>query len=129
VWAFALNGPIDQVAAAPAPQSKIELTGAAVRIGGEVGTATTLGGTWIFEGTIRTQDFRFDPQRAAVPVGTTVTWQNMGAAPHTVTDNKQAFDSGDIPAGGTYSRTFDTAGTFIYLCSPHPWMLGEIQVQ
>jgi quinohemoprotein ethanol dehydrogenase len=129
VWAFSLNGVIDEVAAPTKPQTKVELGGMPVRLGGEVGTATTLGGTWIFEGTVRTLDFRFDPPRVAVPAGTTISWENLGTTIHTVTDNKQAFDSGDIPAGGVYSRTFDTPGTFIYLCSPHPWMIAEIQVQ
>ena len=100
-----------------------------VRLGGEVGTATTLGGAWIFEGTVRTLDFRFDPNRIQVPAGTTVSWQNLGSTLHTVTAQKGEFDSGDIPAGGTYSRTFDTPGTFIYLCSPHPWMIADLQVQ
>lgn len=38
------------------------------------------------------------------------------------------FDSRDIPASGTFSRTFDTAGTFEYECIYHP-MFGTVNVQ
>jgi alcohol dehydrogenase (cytochrome c) len=130
VWAFSLNGPIDQVAAPPPIDTKVTLTGNPVRLGGEVGNpTTTLGGTWIFEGTVRTLDFRFDPMRIQVPVGTTVNWDNMGGTIHTVTAQKGGFDSGDIAAGATFSVTFDSAGSYIYFCSPHPWMIGEVLVQ
>jgi quinohemoprotein ethanol dehydrogenase len=129
VWAFSLNGTIDEVAAPPPIQTKIALGGTSIRVGQEVGGPTTLGGAWIFEGTVRTLDFRFDPQRVAIPVGATLSWENQGSTIHTVTDQRQSFDSGDIRAGGVYSRTFDTAGTIIYICTPHPWMIGEIQVQ
>jgi quinohemoprotein ethanol dehydrogenase len=130
VWAFSLNGTIDEVAAPPPAQAKVALGGTPVRIGGEVGGPTTLGGTWVFEGTVRTLDFRFDPQRVAVPAGTTLSWQNLGSTNHTVTSSPPgAFDSGDFGAGETYSRTFDSTGTFIYICTPHPWMIGEITVQ
>jgi len=74
-------------------------------------------------------DFRFDPTRIQVPVGTTVNWENQGGTIHTVTAQNRAFDSGDMSAGQTYSFTFDTAGSYIYLCSPHPWMIGQIIVQ
>jgi len=31
-------------------------------------------------------------------------------------------------AGGSYSHTFDTAGTFHYFCQVHPWMSGTVIV-
>ncbi|MET0796873.1 MAG: plastocyanin/azurin family copper-binding protein, partial [Rhodococcus sp. (in: high G+C Gram-positive bacteria)] len=30
---------------------------------------------------------------------------------------------------GTYSQTFDKAGTFTYTCTPHPNMTGTIIVE
>lgn len=49
--------------------------------------------------------------------GTTVIWTNNGATIHTVTsDDGTSFDSGTIASGGTYSHTFNTAGSFAYLC-------------
>jgi alcohol dehydrogenase (cytochrome c) len=129
VWTFALNGQVDEVAAAPPVPTKVEISGMPVALGGVVGTATTLGGTWIFDGTARVLDFRFDPMRITIPAGTTISWENMGSTIHTVTEQNRMFDSGDLSAGASFSYTFDTPGTYIYLCSPHPWMIGDIQVK
>ena len=71
-------------------------------------------------------DFAFSPATLTVPLGTTVRWVNATSAPHTVT--AAGFDSGTIPAGGTYSRTFTQAGTFSYHCAFHPIMIGTIIV-
>ncbi len=42
----------------------------------------------------------------------------------------QAFDSGDIPPGGTWSMKFDTENPagYSYHCHPHPWMTGMVHV-
>ena len=129
VWAFKLDGTLDQVAAPPPIETKVILGGMPVRPGGEVGTATTLGGTWIFEGTVHALDFRFDPMRVQVPVGTTVSWENQGATIHTVTAQNGQFDSRDIAAGQSFAFQFNAAGSYVYLCTPHPWMIGEVLVQ
>src|SRR5215471_10726309 len=64
-------------------------------------------------------NFAFSPATLTIPVGTTVIWKNMTAAPHTVTSNDgKTFDSGTsnpISAqGGTFSFKFTTAGKFTY---------------
>lgn len=38
------------------------------------------------------------------------------------------FNSTDIAPGGRWSRTFDQAGDFSYVCHPHPFMKGKITV-
>jgi alcohol dehydrogenase (cytochrome c) len=129
VWTFALNGNIDEVAAPPPIQTKIELAGALVKIGDPVGRPQDIGGDAIFDGTISTGDYIFMPARASVPVGTTLTWRNDGNVIHTATENKQVWDTGDIPAGQSRSVTFDAPGTYAYTCNPHPWMFGQIIVQ
>jgi len=55
-------------------------------------------------------------------------WINNGAVIHTVTDTKQAWDTGEIRSGETKSVTFDTAGVYDYNCVPHPWMIGRVTV-
>ena len=65
---------------------------------------------------------------AVVPVGGTITWTNMGAQAHTATSPDGAFDSGLVEAGGQATIQFDTAGTFAYVCTPHPWMKGFVVV-
>ena len=73
-------------------------------------------------------DFAFQPASLEVPMGTTVTWTNQGTAPHTVTADDGAFDSGTLQPGSTFSLTFDTPGTFTYHCEIHPNMMGTIVV-
>jgi plastocyanin/glucose dehydrogenase len=128
VWAFSLNGVIDEVPAPPAIQSKVAAPLTNVTLGGEVGTPVTQGGTWTFQGTFRTYDYRYDPVGVTVPKGTTLSWENLGASIHTATEANGAWDTGDIANGQTRSITFDSAGTFDYICKPHPWMIGRIVV-
>ncbi|HVM20446.1 MAG TPA: plastocyanin/azurin family copper-binding protein [Egibacteraceae bacterium] len=77
---------------------------------------------------VEIRDFRFAPADLKVPSGTTVTWQQTGDAPHTVTADGGEFDSGIIDAGGSFAHTFDEAGTYAYLCSLHPQMAGTVTV-
>ena len=74
------------------------------------------------------QDFSFAPPSISVAVGSTVTWRNAGDAPHTVTASDGSFDSEMIAAGGSWARTFETAGTFTYVCAFHPQMEGVVEV-
>jgi plastocyanin len=73
--------------------------------------------------------FAFSPASITVPVGTTVTWTNKDAAPHTITsDDGTTFDSGNLANGATYSFTFTKAGTFAYHCAIHSSMKGTVIV-
>jgi alcohol dehydrogenase (cytochrome c) len=128
VWAFSLNGTIDQAPAPPPVQTKTSLGGPLVKLGDAVGRTDTQGLSKPFDGTVDTADYAFTPVRISVPAGTTVTWQNSGAVIHTATANNNAWDTGDISSGGSASITFNNAGTFTYNCSPHPWMLGQVTV-
>ena len=73
-------------------------------------------------------DFAFPPASIAVAAGGAVTWTNAGAAPHTVTADNGAFDSGRLAPGASFSQTFDTAGSFAYHCAIHPNMVGTSTV-
>jgi plastocyanin len=77
---------------------------------------------------VRTIDYAFSPGGINVPAGTTVRWENQGAVVHTATDTQLRWDTGDIASGQTGSVTFNTPGTYIYNCSPHPWMIGRVVV-
>lgn len=59
------------------------------------------------------------PCETVISVGDTVTW-NFGLGTHTTTSNTSIWDSGSISAPGTFSRTFNSAGTFPYRCTIHP---------
>ncbi len=73
-------------------------------------------------------DLVFEPTAIQVAAGTTVDWTNRGAAPHTVSAADGSFDSGVLDAGGSYSRTFETTGSYGYLCQVHPTMTAVIEV-
>jgi plastocyanin len=73
-------------------------------------------------------DFGYMPAAATVSVGTQITWTNTGAVPHTVTF-EDGPDSGLLESGGTFQHTFETAGTFGYICTIHPAMTGTITVE
>lgn len=38
------------------------------------------------------------------------------------------FASGDLAQGESWSHVFPEPGTYAYICGPHPWMEGAIQV-
>jgi alcohol dehydrogenase (cytochrome c) len=129
VWAFSLNGTVGPVAAPRAPDTKVALGGAQKKIGDTLANAGTIGDDVRFTGTIDAADYAFNPVRVAVPVGTTLTWQNSGSVVHTATEQSGQWNTGDINAGQSASITFDRAGTYLYSCIPHPWMIGEVAVQ
>lgn len=74
----------------------------------------------------------FSPNPIQVSVGTTVTWTNNDAEPHTVNAGEYAtpsrlFDS-YIPPAGTFQHTFTEPGEYPYFCILHPNMVGTVEV-
>lgn len=66
-----------------------------------------------------------------VKKGTTVTWTNQDTAQHDVTPTAETAEfkaSALFGKGETYQVTFNTPGTYDYICSPHPYMKGTIEV-
>ncbi len=73
------------------------------------------------------KDFKFQPATITIQKGDTVTWTHPGSASHTV-----KFADSESPIlknGATYSKTFDTPGTFNYECGIHPYMKGTVVVK
>lgn len=61
--------------------------------------------------------FSFDPPVVNINVGDTVVWTGLEGGYHNVAAEDGSFRS---PAGAdTYSRTFNSAGSFDYVCEPH----------
>jgi len=74
-------------------------------------------------------NYKFDPETATVPAGTTVTWTNKDEIPHTVASSDKGFKgSSGLDTGDSYSYTFDKPGTYKYYCTLHPFMTGTIVV-
>jgi hypothetical protein len=58
-----------------------------------------------------------------------VTWTNDSDARHTVRSNSGTeLASSSINAGGTFSHSFPTVGTFAYHCSIHTYMKASVFV-
>ena len=76
----------------------------------------------------------YDPTSAKVKTSTTITWTNDDTLPHTVTSGNAdtgpsgEFDSGIVMGGGSFTHTFDKAGSFDYYCALHPYMTGKVIV-
>ncbi len=79
--------------------------------------------------TVTIDNFTFNSKELTVPVGTTVKWVNKDDLPHTVVDKSKSFRSKPLDTNGTFSFTFNNAGTFDYFCSLHPQMVGKVVVQ
>jgi plastocyanin len=71
----------------------------------------------------------FNPNPLTISTGTTVTWMNNDSITHTSTSNGGTWSSGNVAPGGTFSFTFQSAGSFAYHCAIHPGMVGMITVQ
>lgn len=79
--------------------------------------------------TVTMAGMAFSPGTITVPAGTTITWKNTDNMAHTVTADDNSFDSGNIGAGSSYTRTFSVAGTYNYHCTIHAGMNGKVVVQ
>jgi len=64
-------------------------------------------------------DSQYVPRNIVVKAGTTIVWTNNGSLHHTVTADAGTFTSGILLPGQTYSRTFNTVGTYPYYCVFH----------
>jgi plastocyanin len=72
---------------------------------------------------------KYAPAQLIVPVGTTVTWINRDADPHTVTASSGEFRSPGLDTDESFSRRFTVPGTYAYFCTLHPLMTGTITVK
>lgn len=96
--------------------------------GGTGGTGGGGGGTT--SPSVAVIDNEFNPSSITVAVGATVTWTFSGAySTHNVTFATGGVTSGD-KSSGTYTRTFNAAGSYPYMCTIHgASMSGTVIVQ
>jgi plastocyanin len=95
-----------------------------VAIGATVDVAVAPGG-----------DLVFSPSSVTIHPGDQVRW-TFSAAGHTTTSGSPGmpngiWDSGLRPQGATFTRTFNSTGTFAYYCTPHGGccgMVGSVRV-
>ncbi len=75
------------------------------------------------------RDFTYAPRTIEVRVGDTVRWTNRDSVAHTATARNGSFDTGLLAEGESGSVRFTTAGTYRYVCTPHPDMTGTVVVR
>lgn len=83
------------------------------------------------EVTMDIKDFDFEMPNITIKTGTKVTWTNADTARHDVVvdgEGAEGFGSELLAKGESYSFTFTEPGMTSYLCQPHPYMKGMINV-
>ena len=77
-------------------------------------------------------DFSFDPAVPTIGRGETVTFDFAGDVTHTATDSSglELFDSGNVPQGSgpSLSFTYEAAGVYHFVCTPHEGLAGRASV-
>ena len=106
---------------------------ASTLLGAAVGTALAAGVLFARADNAPTavsiDNFTFGPQTLTVKAGTTVTWVNLDDEPHTVFSDAGLFRSSALDTQERFSFKFEKAGTYHYLCTIHPRMLGTVVVE
>lgn len=75
------------------------------------------------------KNFAFTPATITVKAGTTVTWVDRDQVAHSVVADHNTFPSSPtLQPGDRYSHTFNTPGSFPYICGIHPYMTGTVVV-
>ena len=74
-------------------------------------------------------NFAFAPADVTIAPGTTVTWSNDDGAPHGLAYKDGTKGTDVLLPGQKFSRTYDKPGTYDYVCSVHPYMMGKVTVQ
>jgi YVTN family beta-propeller protein len=74
-------------------------------------------------------NFAFAPAEITVAAGQAVTWTNDDGAPHGLAykDGVQGTDL--LLPGQSFSRSYDKAGTYDYICAVHAYMTGKVVVR
>ena len=121
VWAFSLKGQLGPQSAPPPP---LMVAGPAGPLRDDV-DEVKIGAN--------NMEYVFFPGRTKIKAGTTLTFSNAGDTPHTATSFESgkvgSWDTGVLNSGESKKITFDKAGNYFYICTPHPWMYGQIVVE
>ena len=122
VWTFSLKGQVNPLWPPPLPP-----TVAGPASGPIADNASTIK---IGDANV---EFGYFPKRDRIKAGSSVTFTNAGDTPHTATsfDNGKIgnWDTGPLNSGESKTIKFDKPGIYYYICTPHPWMYGQVIVE
>ncbi len=81
--------------------------------------------------TITVKNMAYSDTEVTVQVGDTVEWVFEDGVPHDVAGDGdlEGLLQSELLTEGSYSYTFEEAGTFAYHCTPHPMMVGTVIVE
>jgi alcohol dehydrogenase (cytochrome c) len=125
VWAFALGGKLPQ-ASSPSLPPQEEVSGP-IRDANEIETLTLEHADGIGE-RYRLNEFAFNPYRARIRAGTSVTFINNGYLPHTIVARDGSWSTGILSPGQIATIGFDKPGSYLYFSKEYPWSYGQIVV-
>ena len=118
MWAFSLKGQVNPLWPPPPPSNVAGPTGPIAE------------GVDKIDMGARNVEYSYFPARTRIKKGTAVTFTNVGDIPHTATAVKDArWDTGALANGESTTIAFKEAGIYYYICTPHPWMYGQIIVE
>jgi alcohol dehydrogenase (cytochrome c) len=121
VWVFSLKGQLGPLWPPPPPQ---KIAGPAGPLRDDV-DEIKIGAN--------NMEYIFFPGRTKIKAGTTLTFTNVGDTPHTATSFEGGkigkWDTGVLEKGQSKALTFSEPGNYFYICTPHPWMYGQIVVE
>jgi len=92
--------------------------------GSNTTAASSSGGT---SGSVTLKDLKFNPDEVSVATGGTVTWKWGENVLHNITAKDGSFKS-DNKSDGTFTHTFDKAGSYDFECTLHTGMTGTVTV-
>ena len=118
VWTFSLKGQLSPLWPPPPPQT----------VAGPVGPIVV--GVDAIKIGAGNNEYSFAPARTRIKSGTTVSFTNVGDIPHDASTLQQdGWSTGALAKGETKTVTFNKPGVYYYICTPHPWMYGQVIVE
>jgi plastocyanin/cytochrome c5 len=76
----------------------------------------------------RLNEYAFNPYRARVRAGSSVTFINNGYLPHTIVGQDGSWTTGTLGPTQVKTVTFAKAGSYLYSSKEYPWSYGQIIV-
>jgi plastocyanin len=74
------------------------------------------------------ENIKFNPEEVTIHPGDMIIWTNKDILSHTVTEDKNSFNSGEIKPGASWKKKFRTPGKIFYKCLYHPLMKASLTV-
>ena len=83
------------------------------------GMSTAVAGPLAATFSVNIQNFAFAPASVTINAGDSVRWTNLDGVSHSARSVNDSFNTGTLSLGQSGTVTFNTAGTFDYICGIH----------